>query len=140
MSIRSTDDNLINLVMQLNRQLVKQLAVEGLPADQWRVLSLLRETPDGLTMGGICERLSMQAPSLTKLIDRMVMEALVYRVPNPNDRRNVIILPSEKGLALLNETDSRMTRYNHRLNAEFAPNDVEKLQKMLGHLLDDVND
>lgn len=137
MSAKVQDDNLVHLVMQLNRQLVKQLAGDGLPMEQWRVLALLRANPDGMTMGSICEGMGMQAPSLTKLIDRMVGEALVYRVPNPNDRRNVIILASDRGVALFEETSDRMERYQDRLNAEFEPKDVVKLHKMLGHLLND---
>lgn len=136
MSSGTQDDSLIHLVMQLNRQLVRQLSGDGLPVDQWRALSLLRDHAEGLTMGAICERLSMQAPSLTKLIDRMVSEALVYRVPHPNDRRSVVILASDKGLAMLNETDSRVTDYNRKLNTEFAPDEVQTLQEMLGRLLD----
>lgn len=131
------DDNLIHLVMQLNRQLVKQMSGHGLPVDQWRVLSLLRENPDGMTMGSICERLGVQAPSMTKLIERMVGDALVYRVPSTSDRRVIMIMASEKGLAVLEETDRKtVLQYNEALSSEFDRQDVERLQKMLGRLLD----
>ncbi|MFE3837162.1 MarR family winged helix-turn-helix transcriptional regulator [Pseudogemmobacter sonorensis] len=135
MSSKSLDDSLLHLVMQLNRQLVKQLAVEGLPVDQWRLLSMLDSAPDGLSMGNICEGLGMQPPSATKLVDKMVVDALVYRVPNPNDRRNVIILASEKGRGLFEQTTGRVGRYEDRLSEEFEPKDVAKLQHMLGALL-----
>ncbi|MDS9467696.1 MarR family transcriptional regulator [Paracoccus sp. MBLB3053] len=135
MPARTQDDGLVHMLMALNRQMVSQLSGDGLPVDQWRVLSLLRGNPDGLTMGGICEGMGMPAPSVTKLIDRMVAEALVYRIPNPRDRRVVVILASDKGKALLEETNGRMGRYEDQLSAEFEAKDVAKLQEMLSHLL-----
>jgi hypothetical protein len=38
--------------------------------------------------------------TLTKIIDRMVSEALVYRIPDPEDRRKVRLAVSDKGRSL----------------------------------------
>ncbi|MDS9468478.1 MarR family transcriptional regulator [Paracoccus sp. MBLB3053] len=135
MSTQARDDSLVHVLMELNRQLVRQLSGDGLPVEQWRVLSLLHANPDGMTMRALGEGLSIAAPSMTKLIDRMVNEALVYRVPNPSDRRNVVILASDKGKALRDEADGRMGKYEERLSSEFQPDDIAKLQAMLGRLL-----
>ncbi len=42
----------------------------------------------------------VDAASLTKVIDRMVVEALVFRAPDPEDRRKVLICLASKGKAL----------------------------------------
>ena len=36
-------------------------------------------------------------PTLTKMIDRMVSDTLVYRVQDPNDRRKVLMFISDRG-------------------------------------------
>ncbi|GLC62767.1 hypothetical protein PLESTB_001936700 [Pleodorina starrii] len=103
--------------------------------EQWQLLALLDSAVDGLTMGQICDGLGLLPPSATKLVDKMVRDALVYRVPNPNDRRNVIILAAEKGRGLFEQTSGRVARYEDRLSEEFEATDVAKLQHMLGALI-----
>ena len=44
---------------------------DGVTSDHWRVLRVLADG-DGHTMGEIAERLQMNPPTLTKLVDRMV--------------------------------------------------------------------
>ena len=88
MAERSLNEHLSHLLAQANRHLSRQLTAEGVSLDQWRLMKVLSES-GGLPMGKLAEELALNLPTLTKLVDRMVQEALVYRVPDPNDRRKV---------------------------------------------------
>jgi DNA-binding MarR family transcriptional regulator len=79
--------------------LSRQLTEEGVPLDQWRILKILIDT-NGLSMREIADLLAMNTWTLTKIIDRMVSEALVYRIPDPEDRRKVRLAVSDKGRSL----------------------------------------
>lgn len=63
---------------------------------EWRVLSALADGA-GHSMSEIAKFVLMPAPSLTKLVDRMVSRHLVYRRPDPTDRRRILIFVSARG-------------------------------------------
>jgi len=79
-----------------NQQLSERLRPTGLSVDSWRILTLLRGS-DGMSMGELAEGLVVNNPTLTKMVDRMVNDNLVYRVPDPNDRRKVLICVTDLG-------------------------------------------
>src|SRR2546421_12688576 len=66
--------------------------------EEWRVLSLLADGA-GHSMSEVAEFALMPAPSVTKLIDRMVSTNLVYRRADPADRRRVLVFLSARGRA-----------------------------------------
>ncbi|MER5748928.1 MarR family transcriptional regulator [Streptomyces sp. NPDC002088] len=100
-SVPSQD--LAHLLSHAERRLVQRLAAvlaeEGCSVEQWRVLSI---TSDGRghPMTEIADYALMPAPSLTKLVDRMVAGNLVYRRPDPADRRRVLLYLSARGRTL----------------------------------------
>ena len=76
---------------EINRQLELRLSKEGVPVEQWRILKVLSDG-NGHSMGELAEAVLLNHPTLTKMIDRMVSDTLVYRVQDPNDRRKVLML------------------------------------------------
>ena len=64
--------------------------------EEWRVLSLLADGR-GHSMSEIAEFALTPAPTMTKLIDRMVANNLVYRRVDPADRRRVLVFLSARG-------------------------------------------
>jgi DNA-binding MarR family transcriptional regulator len=52
-------------------------------------------------MGDLAEAALLNHPTLTKTIDRMVADSLVYRISDPRDRRKVLIFCSDRGKALV---------------------------------------
>jgi DNA-binding MarR family transcriptional regulator len=77
-------------------RLAEVLKVHGATVEEWRVLSFLSDDA-GHTMTEIAEFALLQAPTLTKLVDRMVSANLVLRRPDDADRRRVLVFPSERG-------------------------------------------
>ncbi|MFI0941805.1 MarR family winged helix-turn-helix transcriptional regulator [Streptomyces sp. NPDC021020] len=75
------------------------LAAEGCSVEQWRVLSAVAGA-GGLPMSEIADYALMPAPSLTKLVDRMVADTLVHRRADPGDRRRVLLHLAPRGRAL----------------------------------------
>lgn len=75
---------------------VAQALAGGPTLEQWRVLELLSDG-DGHTMTEIAAHALVPAPTLTKIVDRLVDSALVYRRPDDTDRRRVLVLLSAHG-------------------------------------------
>ncbi len=84
---------------RVSRQLESTLAADRLTADQWRVLDLLSEGP-GRTMSQIANATGVPGPTLTKIVDRLIDAAAVYRLVDPRDRRRVLAFISDDGRIL----------------------------------------
>jgi DNA-binding MarR family transcriptional regulator len=97
------DEDLAHLLSQAERRVTGRLSAaleaEGLTLAQWRVLSLLADGA-GHPMTEAAEFAMLPAPSLTKVVDRMVSLNLVYRRPDLRDRRRVLIYSTARGRRL----------------------------------------
>lgn len=72
---------------------------DGPGLDQWRILDLLADGV-GHPMSEVAAHAMVPAPTLTKIVDRLVDQGLVYRRPDEADRRRVLVLLAERGRAL----------------------------------------
>lgn len=107
----------------------------GISMTHFHVLTLLRHH-DAMPMGRIAEILDASVSSATGIIDRMEERGLVERVRVPDDRRVVLVRPTETGNDLVDEAElvkseilgsafMRMEpRQLHRL--ALAANDLER--------------
>ena len=84
---------------RLGRRLAAVLAEEGCSVEEWRVLSAVADG-QGHPMSEIADHALMPAPTLTKLVDRMAAGNLVYRRPDPDDRRRVLLHLTARGRIL----------------------------------------
>jgi DNA-binding MarR family transcriptional regulator len=94
---------LAHLLSRAERSLTAHLAgvlhEEGCTVEQWRALVLLADNA-GHSMSELAQFVLVPAPSLTRLIDRMVADNLLYRTPDVRDRRRVLVHITPRGLAL----------------------------------------
>jgi len=135
---RPITEHIAYLLAQANRQIHQQLDEkfrgEGVPVEQWRILQLLAEK-NGRTMSELTQAALLNHPTLTKMIDRMVSDALVYRRPDPQDGRKVLIFISERGRAL----NERLNRLANLRQAEIiegcGDRATEELKRLLSELI-----
>ncbi|GGN32347.1 MarR family winged helix-turn-helix transcriptional regulator [Streptomyces fuscichromogenes] len=133
-SVPSSPD-LAHLLSHAERRVVRRLAAvlaeEDCAVEEWRVLSLVGDGR-GHPMSEIADHALMPAPSLTKLVDRMVADNLVHRRPDPHDRRRVLLHLTPRGEDLYRRTARRVHADQARLLAETA--DGGALAHLLGRL------
>ncbi|MCS4256042.1 DNA-binding MarR family transcriptional regulator [Rhodococcus erythropolis] len=77
----------------------KALAAENLTLDHWMTLEALAST-EGLTMAELRDRTGTPAPTLTRVADKLVSLALIYREVGEDDRRKVRVFLSLRGKSL----------------------------------------
>ena len=92
----SLPDLLSRVEREVTGRLTALLAAEGCTVDEWRVLSLLART-GGRPMTAIAQATLLLPPTLTKRVDRMVADGLVYRRVGVDDRRRVLVLLAPRG-------------------------------------------
>ena len=61
---------------------------------------MLEEAPQGVSLKALAKRMQMTIPASSLLVESLVSKHLVQRIPNPDDRRSVLISLSEQGQEL----------------------------------------
>jgi DNA-binding MarR family transcriptional regulator len=69
----------------------------GIPLRWYDVLVHLEESPQGIPMTELAERILYSKSGFTRVIDRMEQEGLVLRVRPDHDRRTILIILTDKG-------------------------------------------
>ena len=135
----STPSHLSLLLERANRavgdHLVRSIGLEGITPDHFRVLRHLADEL-GHPMGEIAERLEMNPPTLSKLIDRMVGKSLVQRAADPEDSRRVLVYATDAGLELLQELQQRVDRHQAALGSLLGERNARQLERLLTLLIE----
>jgi DNA-binding MarR family transcriptional regulator len=100
---------LVQAERQVARALEAELTGDGFTLDQWRVLDLLADG-EGHPMSEIAAALVVPGPTLTKIIDKLVDSAVVYRLVDARDRRRVLGFLSDHGYAVHERLAPRVDR------------------------------
>jgi MarR family transcriptional regulator, organic hydroperoxide resistance regulator len=120
---------------EINRQLESLLSKEGVPVEQWRILKVLSDG-NGHSMGELAEAVLLNHPTLTKMIDRMISDALVYRLQDPTDRRKVLMFVSDRGKALCKRLNSLAVSQEEYILENYGNKPTNELKRLLESLID----
>src|SRR5829696_660651 len=85
----------------------------GIPLRWYDALVHLEETPDGLSMNELAERILYSKSGFTRVVDRMEEAGLVRRVRPDNDRRSILVVLTDQG-----RTTMEQARRHHRRGIE----------------------
>jgi DNA-binding MarR family transcriptional regulator len=75
----------------------------GIPMQWYDVLIHLEESPDGLRMKDLAERILYSKSGFTNVVDRMEKDGLVRRVRPENDRRSILVVLTDSGRRKMDE-------------------------------------
>ncbi len=115
---------------QLTATVAAELQREGVTVEQWRVLTGLSQD-EGRPMSEVAVRALMPAPTLTKVVDRLVALNLVHRRSDPYDRRRVLVLLTTRGRALRGRLDEVMKQHEATLEEVLGRSGLEQLTALL---------
>jgi DNA-binding MarR family transcriptional regulator len=109
------------------------LASEHCTLEEWRVLKILSDG-EGHIMTEIADFALLPAPTLTKLMDRMVAAGLVYRRADERDRRRVLAYLGEHGRTLYERAAELVATTEAEISALLG--DADDLSRWLVRLAD----
>jgi DNA-binding MarR family transcriptional regulator len=112
-------------------------AAHGLEPWEFDVLSALRRAgpPFQLTPGALLRATLVTSGTMTNRIDRLAAAELVYREPDPRDRRGVLVTLSKHGMAAVDAAFSDLLEREQGLLARLGPAEHEVLAGLLRTLL-----
>jgi DNA-binding MarR family transcriptional regulator len=120
---------------EINRQLELRLSTEGVPVEQWRILKVLSDG-EGHSMGELADAVLLNHPTLTKMVDRMVSDSLVYRRQDAVDRRKVLMFISDRGKALCKRLNSLAVSQEAHILENYGDEATGELKRLLEGLID----
>jgi DNA-binding MarR family transcriptional regulator len=107
----------------------------GISQRWYDVLVHLEESPQGIPMNELAERILYSKSGFTRVVDRMEEAGLVHRTRHENDRRTIPIVLTDKGTETLEDA-----RRHHRdgIQRHFAQHLTNADIKALTHTLEKI--
>jgi DNA-binding MarR family transcriptional regulator len=112
------------------QRLGEALKAQGATIEEWRVLTLLDDRA-GHAMAEVAEFALLTAPTLTKVVDRMVSLGLVLRRVDEEDRRRVLVFASERGSEALPRWTEAVEREQDNVVALLGAEETALLRTLL---------
>lgn len=110
----------------------------GLTTAQYNVLRILRGNyPSPHSVNDIIDRMLDPMSNASRIVDKLESKELVLRTKNPEDRRAVDVLITEKGLELLSEIDDALDRMEHEHNG-FTDDELRLINDFLDRFRDSL--
>lgn len=125
-------DRIGGINRRLKRGMEATLAEHNLSHPDWQVLSSLRLVADHRSSPGeLSHNLELSSGAMTSRLDRLEKEGLVRRLPDPDDRRGVVVELTEAG----REAWDTAASVQGRKEAFFASALTKDEQRQLNDLL-----
>ncbi|MGD1954780.1 MAG: MarR family winged helix-turn-helix transcriptional regulator [Sphingomonadales bacterium] len=115
-----------------SEQIIKQ-ENSGFAIEHWHVLKALAQNGP-MSMGEIHGITAINDSTLTKLVDKLVRNAMVYRRPDEKDRRKIIIYASAKGSDLADLLSQRIMRRQKEFFPDVSVTDLKKMAAVLSEI------
>jgi DNA-binding MarR family transcriptional regulator len=132
-------DGLLGHVVRLNvavdRVLASITGEHGISVADYLVLGVIRRSPQHRSAPTtICEVLGRTTGGMSLTIDRLERAGLVRRLPDPTDRRRVVVEATATGVRLAKRVNEDLHRWEQSLGA--TPTRTRSITQALGALTD----
>lgn len=125
------------LARYFNHSMELTLAEFGLDRRTHRVLGRLRYQgpPYRLSAGRLAEGMGLSSGAMTNRLDRLEAAGLVRRLPDPDDRRGVLVEPTEAGNAAWDRATDAQARREALIASALSEAERNKLHILLRRLM-----
>ena len=140
-AVRVARDVHINVLLLANRNLdaLEEICqADGITHHQYVALwtLCLADDPDaGVPVGAVADGLLNRASDTTRLIDRLEKAGLAERLPNPTDRRSVLVRATAAGRRVFATVTPRLQEFHRRQWSRLSASEVDVLHDLLAKAL-----
>jgi DNA-binding MarR family transcriptional regulator len=125
---------MINIIFSSNWITEKQkrfLDPEDITPQQYNILRILRGSAKPLSTLQIRERMLDKMSDTSRIVDRLLLKALVEKRPCETDKRLVDITISEKGMLVLDRLEVRNHELDHMVSDVLTQEEAATLNSLL---------
>ena len=102
---------------------------------QYNVLRILRgQKGKAISVAGLCERMIDKSSNASRIVDKLESRKLVLRRVCDKDRRQVDVVITEKGTALLEDLDKKVPTFKTIMTNQLSLKDAEALNFALDEI------
>jgi DNA-binding MarR family transcriptional regulator len=125
------------LARHLDRARAAAFSEIGLEGWEFDVLSALRRAgePYELSPGQLVTQTLVTSGTMTNRVDRLTARGLVERLPDPRDRRGVIVRLTDAGRSRVDDALAGLLAREHHLLADLGDDDRDRLSHLLRQLV-----
>lgn len=126
---------LLRSTRAIEAELRERLRCEfGTTMPRFDVLAALSRHEKGMTMTALSRLLIVSNGNVTGIVDRLVVDGLVIRIPDENDRRATFVRLTRKGEAQFHTMAAAHEKWIAGMLGNVAPADIDGLTALLGRL------
>jgi DNA-binding MarR family transcriptional regulator len=109
----------------------------GITAEQWAILRHLWEE-EGLSQREIAEKTSKDKPNITRMLDALEHKRLVFRQPDPQDRRKYCLYLTKEGKQLQKHLLPLAQKLQERVTQNLTPSEIDLLKDNLNKIYQNI--
>jgi DNA-binding MarR family transcriptional regulator len=130
-------DRINGLRRRFSRMLDETLADFGLNDGEWKALGHLQLAgpPHRKPVGQLAKRADLSSGAMTNRLDRLEQAGLVRRVPDPDDRRGVLVELTDAGRTAWEQSVSAQAEKESLVAAALSAEEKEQLNALLRRLM-----
>ena len=107
----------------------------GINQAMTNTLAVIEGADEPLTPSEISERTLISSATMTSTLDRLERQGWIERLPNPDDRRSVLVQVTEEGQALCDACLPGIHAVEREVVSDLEPAEREQLLALLAKLL-----
>lgn len=130
-------DRMNGLTRRIKRSQNSIITEHGLTYEEWHVLGALRQTgpPFRRSAGLLAKRTDLSSGAMTNRLDRLEKAGLVRRLPDPDDRRGVLVELTAEGEKRWVATAEVQAAYENLIGAALNKREKQELNSLLRRLM-----
>ncbi len=130
-------DRINGLRRRFHRMLDETLAEFGLNSGEWKALNQLRqaEPPHRRSIGQLAAWAELSSGAMTNRVDRLEEAGFVKRIPDPNDRRGVLVELTDSGHKIWEESLRAGAQNEALIAAALSDDEKNQLNRLLRRLM-----
>jgi len=118
-------------------QKLKEYQIDINPA-QGRILFVLWQQ-DGIPIRELAQKTALGKSTLTSMLDRLEAGGYLRRVPEPNDRRKILIERTDKDRALQDLYDQVSAEMTALFYEDFSEQEIDDFERYLQRIFEHLN-
>lgn len=117
----------------------RELSDTGLTGPQTSYLLALYRLP-GISQEELAKHLNVNKSSVTRQLAALEEKGYITRTPKPDDRRSMLVFPTEKALALNERMKDVLRGWTSYLTDDFSEEEKELLSRLMRRIADRAED
>ena len=136
LTVEGIVDRINGLSRRIKRMMEETLNERSLTWGEWKVLGLLRRSPGHRRSPGyLAVHAELSSGAMTNRLDRLEAAGLIRRLPDPNDRRGVVVELTDAGSQAYDDSTAAQASKEALIASALTAKEKDELNNLLRRLM-----